>query len=162
MKGSSRLIGIAFLVLILFSGVGYVWYRIQLDTAVSELDIIFDSIELKSIRLVPKPQANLTLTYVTNNTKDIEFRVTMNGELYYGTHFITHLTVTDALIRAKGLSTLQMDVTITGTILNTIDPENKNQYIVQGDLVATARMIGLVPVIVTKPLSNYAPGQSLR
>jgi hypothetical protein len=160
MKGSSKLIGIVLLALILFSGVGYVWYRVQLDTAVSELDIYFDRIQLKSIRLIPSPQANLTLTYVANNTNDIEFRVTMNGELYYGTHFITYLTVTDALIRANGLSTLQMDVTITGTILNTINPEDKNEYIVQGDLVATAKILGLVPVTVTKPLSDYRPGHN--
>jgi len=158
MKSSSRLIGAALFAVILFSGAGYIWYRIRLDAAVSDLDIVFDSLELKSIRVLPSPQANLTLTYVANNTHDIGFRVTMDGELYYGNHFITQLTVTDAWIRANGLSTFQMDVSIKGNILNTIDPENKGLYLVQGDLVATARILGLVPVTVTKPLSDYGPG----
>jgi hypothetical protein len=159
MKSSSRLIGAALLAVIVFSGAGYIWHRIRLDAAVSELDIVFDSLELKSVRVLPSPQANLTLTYVANNTHDIRFRVTMDGEIYYGNHFITQLTVADSLIRANGLSTFQIDVSIKGSILNTIDPENKGQYLVQGDLVATARMLGLVPVTVTKPLSNYGPGQ---
>jgi hypothetical protein len=159
MKASSRLFGVVVLAVLVLSGVGYLWYRVQLDEAVSELNIVFDRIELKSFRLLPSPEANLTLTFVANNTKDIEFKVTMDGELYYGTHFIAQLTVTDASIRVKGLSSFQMDVTITGTILNIIDPGNKGQYILQGDLVATAKLLGLVPVTVTKPLSDYGLGQ---
>jgi cobyrinic acid a,c-diamide synthase len=84
----------------------------------------------------------------------------MDGELYYGTHFITPLTVYDARIRGDGLSTFQMDVTLTGSILNTIEPENKNQYILQGELVATNRILGMIPVTVTKSLSDYKPGQT--
>ncbi len=159
MKSSSKIIVVVLLAVIAFSGAGYIWYLIQLDKAVSELNINFDGLELKSIRLLPTPQANLTLTYVANNTNDIEFMITMDGELYYGSHFITRLTVADALIRANGLSTFQMDVTITGSILNIIDPENKGQYIVQGDLVAMVKILGLVPVTVTKSLSDYRPGQ---
>jgi len=54
----------------------------------------------------------------------------MDGKLYYGSHFITQMAVADPFIRVNGLNTFQMDVTITGYILNTIDPENKGQYLV--------------------------------
>ena len=160
MKNSSKIIGTILLIIIVLLGVGYIYYRNQLNLAVSELEIVFDSVELKEFRLLPTPEANLTLTYVANNTKNIEFRISMDGELYYGSHFITPLNVENALIRSRGLSTFQMDVTITGSILNTIDPENKNQYIVQGDLIATTRIFGLFPITVTNSLSDYQPGQT--
>ena len=159
-NNTTRLIGVGLLLAIILGGVGYVYYRNQLDIAVSTMEITFDNFELKSFRLLPSPEANITLTYVANNTKDIQFRITMDGELYYGIHFIAPLTVEDASIRANGLSTFQMDVTITGNILNTIDPENKNQYSTQGELVATTRILGLIPVTVTKPLYDYQLGQN--
>ena len=157
---NTRIIGVAVLAVIILSGVGYLYHRSRLNTAVSELEITFDSVDVKSLQLLPSPEANLTLTYVANNTRNIGFRITMDGELYYGTHFITPLTVDDARIRGDGLSTFQMEVTITGSILNTIEPENKNQYILQGELVATSRILGMIPVTVTKSLSDYKPGQT--
>ena len=159
MKEKVRIVGII-IVLVAVSGVGYIYYRNQLDLAVTNLDITFDNVELRGFRLLPSPEANLTLTYVTNNTRNIEFRVTLDGELYYGSSFITPLTVEDALIRANGLSTFQMDVTITGSILNTIDPENMSEYIVQGELIATSKVLGLIPITITKPLTDYQPGQT--
>ena len=89
----------------------------------------------------------------------MDFSITLDGELYYGSHFITPLTVDKAEIRGNGLSTFQMYVTITGNIINTIDPESKSQYIIQGDLIAKTRILGLIPLTVTKPLSNYQPGK---
>ena len=157
---TSKLIGIVILLVIAFSSVGYGYYRNQLDNTVTELEITFDKVELKGFRLLPSPEANLTLIYVANNTKNTEFRVSLTGELYYGSHYITLLTVEDARIRANGLSTFQMDVTITGSILNTIDPETKNQYSIQGELVATTRLFGLIPITVTKPLSDYPQDQN--
>ena len=157
---NTRIIGVAVLAVIILSGVGYLYHRSRLNTAVSELEITFDSVDVKSLQLLPSPEANLTLTYVANNTRNIGFRITMDGELYYGTHFITPLTVDDARIRGDGLSTFHMEVTITGSILNTIEPENKNQYILQGELVATSRILGMIPVTVTKSLSDYKPGQT--
>lgn len=157
---TSKLFGVVILLVIVFSSVGYGYYRYQLDITVSELEITFDKVELKGFRLLPSPEANLTLIYVANNVNNTEFRISLDGELYYGNHYITPLTVEDAKIRANGLSTFQMDVTITGTILNTIDPETKNQYSIQGELVATTRLLGLIPITVIKPLSDYTQIQN--
>jgi hypothetical protein len=159
MENKARNIGII-IVLVAVFGVGYVYYRNQVNLAVTNIDIVFNRVEIRGFRLLPSPEANLTLTYVVNNTRDIEFRITMDGELYYGSHFITPLTVEDSLIRANGLSTVHMDVTITGSILNIIDLENMNEYIIQGELIATSRILGLIPVTVSKSLSDYQPGQS--
>jgi hypothetical protein len=152
---TSKLIGVVFLLVIASSSVGYGYYRYQLDNTVTKLEITFDKVELKEFRLVPSPEANLTLIYVANNVNNTEFRISLDGELYYGSHYITPLTVEDARIRANGLSTFKMDVTITGSILNTIDPESKNEYSIQGELVATTRLFGLIPLSVTKSLSDY-------
>ena len=152
---TSKLIGVVLLLVIASSSVGYGYYRYQLDNTVKELEITFDKIELKGFRLLPSPEANLTLIYVANNVNNTEFRISLDGELYYGSHYITPLTVEDARIRANGLSTFKMDVTITGSILNTINPESKNEYSIQGELVATTRLFGLIPLTVTKPLSDY-------
>ncbi|MFP3951877.1 MAG: hypothetical protein ACLFVP_07065 [Candidatus Bathyarchaeia archaeon] len=151
--GRTRVVG-AFLLFAVIMGVGYLYYWNQLDTAISELEISFDGVEVKGFRLLPSPEANITLTYVANNTHNMDFTVTMDGELYYGDSFITPLTVKKSRIRGDGLSTFQMDVTITGGILNTIDPKNKEQYIVQGELVAEKRVLG-IPIRVKKPLSNF-------
>ena len=152
---TSKLIGVVLLLVIASSSVGYGYYRYQLDNTVTELEITFDKVELKGFRLLPSPEANLTLIYVANNVNNTEFRISLDGELYYGSHYITPLTVEDARIRANGLSTFKMDVTITGSILNTINPESKNEYSIQGELVATTRLFGLIPLSVTKPLSDY-------
>lgn len=152
---TSKFIGVLLLLVIASSSVGYGYYRYQLDNTVKELEITFDKVELKGFRLLPSPEANLTLIYVANNVNNTEFRISLDGELYYGNHYITPLTVEDARIRANGLSTFKMDVTITGSILNTIDPESKNEYSIQGELVATTRLFGLIPLSVTKPLSDY-------
>lgn len=152
---TSKLLGVVLLLVIASSSVGYGYYRYQLDNTVKELEITFDKVELKGFRLLPSPEANLTLIYVANNVNNTEFRISLDGELYYGNHYITPLNVEDARIRANGLSTFKMDVTITGNILNTIDPESKNEYSIQGELVATTRLFGLIPLSVTKPLSDY-------
>jgi len=152
---TSKLIGVVLLLVIASSSVGCGYYRYQLDNTVTELEITFDKVELKGFRLLPSPEANLTLIYVANNVNNTEFRISLDGELYYGNHYITPLTVENARIRANGLSTFKMDVTITGSILNTIDPESKNEYSIQGELVATTRLFGLIPLSVTKPLSDY-------
>jgi len=152
---TSKLIGVVLLLVIASSSVAYGYYGYQLDNTVTELEITFDKVELKGFRLLPSPEANLTLIYVANNVNNTEFRISLDGELYYGNHYITPLTVENARIRANGLSTFKMDVTITGSILNTIDPESKNEYSIQGELVATTRLFGLIPLSVTKPLSDY-------
>lgn len=159
-KRNTQIILIVTLVVIILSGAAYLYHRSRLNTAVSELEITFDSVNVRSLQLLPSPEANLTLIYVANNTQNIDFRITLDGELYYGSNFITPLTVENARIRGNGLSTFQMDVTITGSILNTIDPENRSEYILQGELVATSRFLGIIPVTVTKSLSNYDPGQN--
>jgi hypothetical protein len=155
----TRVIGFILAVLILVSGAGYLYYRTNLDNAVSNTEILFDKIELKGFRLLPSPMANITLIYVANNTENVEFRLSLKGELYYGSHFITPLTVNDALIRANGLSTFKMDVTISGAILTVINPEIKEEYLIQGDLVASTKIFGLIPISITKSLSDYQPGQ---
>jgi hypothetical protein len=145
---------------VIASGAGYFYYMNQLEIAVSDLEIVFDSVELKSIRLFPSPEANLTLTYVANNTHSMEFMLTLNGELHYGSSFITPLKVKDAHIQASRVSTIQMDVSITGSILDTFDPMEKSEYILQGDLVAETLVFGFIPVEVSKPLSDYQLGQN--
>jgi hypothetical protein len=159
MGAQAKALGVILVVIVLVSGAGFVYYRIQLDKAVSNVEIVFDKVELKGIRLSPSPMANLTLFYVANNTENLEFRVTLDGELYYGGHFITPLTVDDAVIRANGLSTFQMDVAVTGTILSTLNPEDRGEYLVQGDLIASTKILGLIPVTITKSLSDYQLGQ---
>jgi len=129
-------------------------------TPVSDLEIVLDSVELKGLRLLPSPEANPTLTHVANNTYSMDFTVTLDGELYYGSSFITPLTVEEARIRGNGLSTFQMDVCIMGSILDSVDPEDKGEYIIQGDLVAETRVLGVLPVRISKPLSDYQPGQN--
>lgn len=160
MSKKTGLLVSALVIVATLSGVGYYYSMNQLENAVSDLEIVFDSVELKGLRLLPSPEANLTLTYVANNTHSMEFTVTLDGELYYGSRFITPLTIEDARIRGNGLSTFQMDVTITGSILDTINPEKKSEYIIQGDLVAETRALGVIPVKITRPLSNYQPGQN--
>jgi hypothetical protein len=120
---------------VIASGAGYFYYMNQLEIAVSDLEIVFDSVELKSIRLFPSPE-------------------------HYGSSFITPLKVKDAHIQASRVSTIQMDVSITGSILDTFDPMEKSEYILQGDLIAETVVLGFIPVEVSKPLSDYPSGQN--
>ena len=145
---------------VIVSGAGYFKYINQLERAVTDLEIVFEGVDLKSLKLFPSPEANLTLTYVANNTHSIEFTLTLDGELYYGSSLITPLTVRDNRIQASGLSTIQMDVSITGSILDTIDPLEKNEYILKGELVAKTHIFGFIPVEVSKPISEYQPSQN--
>jgi hypothetical protein len=145
---------------VIVSGAGYFNYMNQLERAVTDLEIVFEGVDLKSLKLFPSPEANLTLTYVANNTHNIEFTLTLDGELYYGSSLITPLTVKDNRIQASGSSTIQMDVSITGSILDTIDPLEKNEYILHGELVAKTQILGFIPVEVSKPLSEYQTSQN--
>jgi len=161
MKNNARLIVVIISLLVLILGAGYFYQRNRLNSAVSDLEIYFDNVDVKSFRLLPSPEANLTLIYVANNTKDIAFTITLdNGELYYGKNFLTPLTISETQIKADGLSTFQVDITITGSILDTIDPEEKSEYILQGELVASSQFLGVVPVTTTKPVSELAPSQN--
>lgn len=160
METKTGVIGAVLMAVIILSSFGYLVHRNRLNSTLSELDITFNRVEVKSLRLLPKPEANLTLIYVANNTKGVEFSISMDGELYYGSYFITPLTIKDTLIGADGLSTLQVDVMITGSILHTIDPEKRDQYKLEGELVASSSFLGIVPVKVTKPLSDYLSDQA--
>lgn len=158
MKDKVRFIVVIVSVLVVILGAGYFYQRNRLNVAASDLEIYFDDVEVKSVTLLPSPEANLTLIYVANNTKDIAFTITLeDGELYYGNNFLTPLTISETQIKAGGLSTFQVDITITGSILDTIEPEEKSEYTLQGELVASSQFLGLVPVTTTKPVSEFAP-----
>lgn len=154
MENTGRIVGIILIFAIVISGGGYLYYRNQMGEAVSKLEISLDGVDVKSFRLLPSPEANVTLIYVVNNTSNIGFSVKLNGELYYGDSYISPLTVEDTYLRANGLSTLQMDITITGAILNTIDPSKQGEYIIEGEMSAKKLVLG-IPITIKKPLSDY-------
>jgi hypothetical protein len=159
MSNITKIIGGLLLVLVILSGIGYLYYRSRLGGAVSSLELSLDRVELRDLRLLPSPEANLTVIFVANNTREMGFTVSMMGELYYGDHFITPLTVEESYIRGDGLSTLRMDITLTGSIIEIIEPGNQNQYTAEGRLIARKWILGIIPITFTKPLSEFTSGQ---
>lgn len=154
MENTGRIVGIILIFAIVISGGGYIYYQNQMEEAVSKLEISLDGVDVKSFRLLPSPEANVTLIYVVNNTSNLGFSVKLDEELYYGDSYITPLSVEDTYLRANGLSNLQMDITITGAILNTIDPGKQGEYIVEGEMAAKKFVLG-IPITIKKPLSDY-------
>jgi hypothetical protein len=145
---------IIIVIILVVLGAGYFYMESQLSSAVNHLDVKFEGVNVRGLSLVP-PEANLTLIYAVNNTNSFDFILSLHGELYYQSTLITPVTVRDQTVKAMGLSNVNVDVTITGNILQTFGGVgDKSKYHIEGELKATYMLLGVLPISIVRDLSK--------
>jgi hypothetical protein len=126
----------------------------QVKKSIDSLELEFSDFKVDKLSILP-PEIELTLTYKVNNPSNIPLKVSIDGELFYGTTKITPLTVKERLIPAMGYGEINAQLTLNGTLLQAIgDPQNEMNYRLVGTLTAKGQYLGLIPVYVELDLSE--------
>jgi len=148
---------IALAVVIVVAGGSYLYVQGQLSDAVDSVTIEYSGLEVTGFSILPF-EVNLTLTYEVRNPSGMDFTVSVDGSLLFGETLVSPVQVSPQQVGAQGSSLVEVDVSLTGSILQTIgDYEDGDRYRLEGTLTATHRLVGLVPVTVSRPLSEGAP-----
>jgi hypothetical protein len=84
----------------------------------------------------------------------MDFSVSVDGSLLFGDTLVSPVQVSPQPVDAQGSSFVEVDVSLTGSILQAIgDYEDGDEYRLTGTLTATHRFMGLIPVTVSRDLS---------
>lgn len=148
---------IALAAVIVVAGGSYLYVQGQLSDAVDSVTVNYSGLEVTGFSVFPF-EANLTLTYEVRNLSDLDFTVSVDGSLLFGETLVSPVHVSPQLVDARGSSLVDVDVSLTGSILEAIgDYEDGDEYRLAGTLTATHRFAGLIPVTVSRPLPEGAP-----
>jgi hypothetical protein len=135
-------------------GGGYFYMQSRLNSTLDQISVRIEGVEVLGVSLAP-PEANLTITYLVNNTSSLTFMVSVDGELYYENTLITPITGRGQPVKADGVSTVDVNVSFTSSILQTLGGiGDRSKYHIEGELKATYLLIGVAPVTVTRGLSQ--------
>jgi hypothetical protein len=154
MQNSSNKIIITFIVFGgLFLGL-YLLGQQQVKESVDSLEMEFSDFKVDKLSIIP-PEIDLTLTYKIKNPGDMSLKVSIDGEIYYGSTKITPLKVVERIIPAKGSGEIDVQISLNGTLLEAIgDPQNEKKYRLEGILIVRSQYLGLIPVSVTFDLTE--------
>ena len=148
---------IALAVIAVVAGGSYLYVQGQLSEAVDGLTVEYHGLEVTGFRVLPF-EVNLTITYEVRNPSDLDFAMSVEGGIFFGDTLLSPVHGSQQLVGAGGSSLVEVDVSLTGGILQAIgDYEDGDQYRLEGTLTATYRLVGLVPVTVTRDLSEGTP-----
>ena len=81
--------------------------------------------------------------------------ISMDGAIYYGDTMITSVIVEERMISAMGSGTVDAQITLNGTLMDAIgDPQNHENYNLNGTLTARGQYRGILPVTVTLEMAE--------
>ena len=154
MQNSQNKIVIAIVIVgVLFAGI-YLVGQQQVKKSVDSIEIEFSDFKLDKLSIIP-PEISLTLTYKVNNPSNMPLKVSIDGEIYYGTTRITPITVENRMIPALGSGKIDAQISLNGTLLEAIgDPQNERNYRIEGTLTVTGQYMGVIPVTVKLDLAE--------
>jgi LEA14-like dessication related protein len=154
MQNSQNKIVIAIIVVgVLFIGI-YIVGQQQVKKSVDSLEMEFNDFKVDKLSILP-PEIDLTLTYKVNNPSNLPLKVSLDGEVYYGTTKITPVTVKERMIPAMGSGYIDAQISLNGTLLQAIgDPQNEGNYKLEGTLTVTVQYLGVIPVNVKLDLAE--------
>jgi len=154
MQTNQNKVLIAFIVLtVLFGGFYYVGQQ-EVEDAVEQLSLELSDFSVDRLSLIPS-EADLTLIYDVSNPNDIPLMISMDGAIYYGETMITPFTVEERMIPAMGSGTVDAQITLNGTLMETIgNPQNHGNYSLNGTLTARGKYMGILPVTVTLEMAE--------
>jgi len=156
MQETNNKIIIGFVAIIIIFGGIYVTGQSQVKESINLLEMEYSSFKVDSLSLIPS-KIDLTITYTVVNPSDIPLSVKVDGEILYGDTVITPIRIEERDISALGVSELDMQISLNGTLLQVIgDPENEEGYRLEGVLSATGRYLGLIPVKIDLDLQDLS------
>jgi hypothetical protein len=155
MQKSNTIVFAVIIAGVIFMSIYFVGQQ-QVKKSIDSLELEFSDFNVDKLSILP-PEIELTLTYKVNNPSNIPLKVSIDGELFYGTTKITPITVKERLIPAMGYGEIDAQITLNGTLLQAIgDPQNERNYRMLGTLTAKGQYLGIIPVYVTLDLSELA------
>ena len=156
MQETNNKIIIGFIAIIFIFGGIYVTGQNHVKESINMLEMEYSSFKVDSLSLIP-PKIDLTITYTVVNPSDIPLSVQVDGAILYGDTVITPIRIEERDISALGVSELDMQISLNGTLLQVIgDPENEEGYRLEGVLSVSGRYLGLIPVKIDLDLQDIS------
>ena len=154
MQNSQNKIFIAIIVVgVVFIGL-YIVGQQEIKKSVDSLEMEFDDFKVDKLSILP-PEIELTLTYKVNNPSNMPLKVSLDGNIYYGTTKISPLTVKERMIPAMDYGYIDAQISLNATLLQAIgDPQNQGNYKLKGTITVTVQYLGLIPVNVNLDLAE--------
>ena len=154
MQSNQNRVLVAFIIVAVIFGGVYLSGRQSVTDSIEQLEMEYSDFAVDRFQLFP-PEVDLTLTYTVTNPSDIPLEISVDGAIYYGETKITPVTVEKHLIPAMGQGTIDAEISLNATLLQTIgDPENEGNYSLKGTLTATGQYLGVIPVSVDVDLAE--------
>jgi hypothetical protein len=134
-------------------GVFYGYTYMQVSSAIDNLTMEPSDYQLSNLSIFP-PSADLTVITTVDNGSGYDMVMNINLDLYADSTYVTTFTTTDAQIKANGISHISMTCHLGSEALTALAGAADSTPRYDGTITVTHKMLGLIPVTVTKTASD--------